>query len=102
MRKARAVSTSGGEIPRTPSIVLSSTGQKQVMAMMKTFGAGPMPMAMMTIGTIAAGGMARRKLSVGVVAWRTALYSPISSPNTMPKTMASASPMAMFPRLTAM
>ena len=86
MRYERAVSISVGSIPRTPSIVFSSTGNMQKNAMKLTFWRLPIECSRMTeIGSSAGGGIARQYSMCGIANRRDQSERPSGMPMTMPR-----------------
>jgi hypothetical protein len=96
----RAVSTSVGSIPRTPSIVFSSTGKRQKNAMNATFCTSPIECSKRTeIGSSAGGGMLRQNSMCGIASRRPHRESPSGMPSAIPSTAAIPKPSRMRTRL---
>jgi hypothetical protein len=99
-RYERAVSISVGSIPRTASIVLSSTGNRQKNAMKATFCRFWIEWSrMIEIGSSAGGGIARQYSMCGVAIRRRIVDMPRSTPSATPTTVAIANPAPMRSRL---
>ncbi len=94
------MSTSVGSMPRTPSIVFNSTGNRQKNAMNATFWRFPIECRRTTeIGSSAGGGIARHHSMCGIASIRPHRESPSGMPSSTPRTTAIPNPSRILVRL---